>query len=73
MACGQPTRHAAIEDQRDLQSAAVLPTLVSPTAKPINFEPMTCLIFTHRTRRNLGEVRWNLAKISDGRTPESEH
>jgi hypothetical protein len=54
-------------------AAAHRQTLHSPTAKTTNFEPMSCLIFTHRTHRNLGEVGRNLAKMSDSKTPESEH
>jgi hypothetical protein len=70
---GQATRRTAIENQGDLQSAALRPTLQSPTANTTNFEPMNCLIFAHQTSRNPGEVGMNLAKISDSKTPESEH
>ena len=71
-ASGGPTRLTKFEDQRDLQSVALRPTLQPPTAKTTDFEPMSCLIFDPRTRRNLGEVGRNLAEISDSRTPESE-
>lgn len=56
-----------------MQSIALRPTLQPPTAKTTDFEPMSCLIFARRTRRNLGELDQNLAKISDTRTPEREH
>jgi hypothetical protein len=66
-------RSTVIENQRGLQSAALRPALQARTAKTTDFEPMNCLIFGHRTRRNPGEVGRNLAKISDSKTPESEH
>ena len=64
---------AAIENQRDLQSAALRPTLQPSNAKTTDFEPMICLIFAPGTHRNLGEVGRNLAEVSDSKTPESEH
>ena len=64
---------AAIKNQTDLRSAALRPTLRAPSAKTTDLEPMNCLIFDYRTRRNLGEVNRNLAEISDSKTPKTEH
>ena len=73
MKASGPTRRTAIENQRDLQSAALRPTLLARSAETTDFEHMDCLIFDPRTRRNLGELDRNLAEISDSRIPESEH
>ena len=72
-ASGRIAACTAIENQRDLQSAALRPTLPARSAETTDFEPMNCLIFAYRTRRNPGEVAQNLAEISDSKTPESEH
>jgi hypothetical protein len=61
-----------LENQRDLQSTALRPTLHPRAATTTNVKLMSCLIFAHRTRRNPGEVGRNLAEISGSKTPESE-
>jgi hypothetical protein len=71
----QAARHQSDGDPRTEDICApTLPTLPLRMRRPRHPQsPMSCLIFDPRTSRNLGEVGRNLAKVSDDKTPQSEH